>query len=111
MPALVVLGGLAVMAGTLGRDIDTDPMAEQVVVVASSAPVPAPTSAETATEGSATVTPEPRPEQPIDPAAPAAQPVRALTAHEEVVMIGSLASSSRLTMAVEPVPVTSLRRF
>jgi hypothetical protein len=105
VPALVLLGGLAVMAGALGRDVGTDPVAEQAiaVVVTSAAPTPVDAVVHPPIEGEPVGDPAGR-------AAPAVRPVRVLTAHEEVVMIGSLAPS-RLPAAAEPVTVTSLRRF
>lgn len=104
MPVLVLLGGLAVMAGALGRDVGTDPVAEQAVaVVATSAPVPP------ATRAPDSVAPDAPVDAQVAAAAPAAEPVRVLTAHEEVVMIGSLAPSRQ--PAADAVTVTSLRRF
>ena len=104
MPVLVLLGGLAVMAGALGRDAGTDPVAEQAVaVIATSGP------ASPAVETPVSLVPDAAVEVPLDAAAPVAQRVRVLTAHEEVVMIGALAPSRQ--PAADAVTVTSLRRF
>lgn len=108
MPVLVLLGGLAVMAGALGRDVGTDPVAEQAVaVVATSAPQPPATRAPDSVAPDASFDPQVAAQ--VAAAASAAEPVRVLTAHEEVVMIGSLAPSRQPTADV--VTVTSLRRF
>lgn len=97
LPVLVLLGGLAVMVGALSRDVDTTPVAESVL------------TAETASD----------PATALAAAVPPPVTVRVPTAHEELVMIGSL--SGRQLGAATPtagigapaqvVTVTSLRRF